>query len=71
VSVIIPTRNEQEHIQATLDVAQAAEDVEIIVVDGGSSDRHGRVGPGLRRKRIRVLRRTKRTNERGRKTCFG
>jgi rSAM/selenodomain-associated transferase 2/rSAM/selenodomain-associated transferase 1 len=38
VSVIIPTRNEEEHIQATLDVAQAAEDVEIIVVDGGSSD---------------------------------
>jgi len=38
ISVIIPTLNEAGSIGATLKSAQAGTDVEIIVVDGGSSD---------------------------------
>jgi len=38
ISVIIPTLNEVEGLSATLKRAQAAKGVEIIVVDGGSSD---------------------------------
>jgi len=38
ISIIIPTLNEADSIGATLKSAQAGTDVEIIVVDGGSSD---------------------------------
>jgi rSAM/selenodomain-associated transferase 2 len=38
ISIIIPTLNEAENITATLKSAHAGADVEIIVVDGGSSD---------------------------------
>ena len=38
ISVIIPTLNEAESVCATLESTQAGADVEIIVVDGGSSD---------------------------------
>lgn len=39
VSVIIPTRNEQDHLAATLSSVLTAGDVEVIVVDGRSTDR--------------------------------
>ena len=39
ISVIIPTFNEERHIGQTIAVAQSVKDVEIIVADGGSSDR--------------------------------
>ncbi|MFN0060759.1 MAG: TIGR04283 family arsenosugar biosynthesis glycosyltransferase [Planctomycetota bacterium] len=39
VSVIIPARNEQDHIAATLGSVLAVDGVEIIVVDGQSEDR--------------------------------
>ncbi len=38
ISVIIPTLNEAENIQATLESTRKLGDVEIIVVDGGSED---------------------------------
>jgi rSAM/selenodomain-associated transferase 2 len=43
VSVIIPTLNEEERIGATIDAAFAAGCAEVIVCDGGSSDRTLRV----------------------------
>ena len=39
VSVIVPALNEDEHISATISAVQTARVAEIIVVDGGSSDR--------------------------------
>ncbi len=39
ISVIIPAFNEERHIGQTIVAVQTAEDVEIIVADGGSSDR--------------------------------
>lgn len=39
LSVIIPARDEQDHLAATIASALAAEDVEIIVADGASTDR--------------------------------
>jgi len=39
LSVIVPTLNEQEPIASTLDSIGATENVELIVVDGGSRDR--------------------------------
>lgn len=38
ISVVIPTFNEAENLSATLASARSSVDVEIIVVDGGSSD---------------------------------
>lgn len=38
ISIIIPTLNESKNIKATLDSTQAARNVEVIVVDGGSED---------------------------------
>ncbi len=38
ISVIIPTLNEASNLAGTLDAVREAEEVEIIVVDGGSSD---------------------------------
>ena len=38
MSVVIPTLNEEEHLAATLDSIAAEPDLEVIVVDGGSSD---------------------------------
>jgi rSAM/selenodomain-associated transferase 2/rSAM/selenodomain-associated transferase 1 len=38
LSVVIPTLNEEEHLAATLDRVGAEHDLEVIVVDGGSSD---------------------------------
>jgi len=39
MSVVIPTLNEEEHLEATLDSVTREPDIEVIVVDGGSSDR--------------------------------
>jgi rSAM/selenodomain-associated transferase 2/rSAM/selenodomain-associated transferase 1 len=39
VTVIIPTLNEEDHLQATLAAVRAGGDSEIIVADGGSVDR--------------------------------
>lgn len=38
ISVIIPTRNESERLPATLAAVAGLPDVEVLVVDGGSSD---------------------------------
>lgn len=38
ISIIIPTLNEADNLSATLANAQKSKDVEIVVVDGGSSD---------------------------------
>src|SRR5687768_2266773 len=38
ISIIIPALNEEDSIQATLRALQAFENVEIILVDGGSTD---------------------------------
>ncbi len=38
VSIIIPTLNEESSLAATINMAQQSERIEIIVVDGGSSD---------------------------------
>jgi rSAM/selenodomain-associated transferase 2/rSAM/selenodomain-associated transferase 1 len=38
LSVVIPTLNEEEHLAATLESVAAEPDLEVIVVDGGSSD---------------------------------
>jgi rSAM/selenodomain-associated transferase 2 len=38
MSVVIPTLNEEEHLAATLDSVGAEPDLEVVVVDGGSSD---------------------------------
>ena len=38
ISIIIPTLNESQRLGATLKSAKAGTDVEVIVVDGGSSD---------------------------------
>ena len=39
MSVVIPTLNEEEHLEATLENVTREPDIELIVVDGGSSDR--------------------------------
>lgn len=39
LSVIIPTLHEEQHISLTLESLGAVNDVEIIVADGGSTDR--------------------------------
>lgn len=39
ISIIIPTLNEENHLDALLSTLQAYQNVEIIVADGGSSDR--------------------------------
>lgn len=39
MSVVIPTLNEEEHLEATLESVTREPDIEVIVVDGGSSDR--------------------------------
>jgi uncharacterized protein len=39
MSVVIPTLNEEEHLEATLESVTRETDIEVIVVDGGSSDR--------------------------------
>ena len=38
ISVIIPVFNEEEHIENTLDAVTKGSNIEVIVVDGGSSD---------------------------------
>lgn len=38
ISIIIPVLNEEKHIQATLRAIEQTPDIEIIVVDGGSTD---------------------------------
>jgi len=43
ISVIIPALNEEEHMGATLDSLLSGSHLEVIVVDGGSSDRTGAV----------------------------
>ena len=39
MSVVIPTLNEEEHIEATLESVTGEPGIEVIVVDGGSTDR--------------------------------
>ena len=43
VSVVIPTLDEEEHLEATLESVTREPDTEVIVVDGGSSDRTAEV----------------------------
>ena len=38
ISIIIPTLNEAEHIKSTITTTKNSQNVELIVVDGGSSD---------------------------------
>lgn len=38
ISIIIPVLNEEKHIQTTLQAIERTPDIEIIVVDGGSTD---------------------------------
>ncbi|MCD6269290.1 MAG: TIGR04283 family arsenosugar biosynthesis glycosyltransferase [Deltaproteobacteria bacterium] len=38
ISIIVPTLNEESSLTATINLAQKSERIEIIVVDGGSSD---------------------------------
>lgn len=47
ISVVIPTLNEQDYLQATIERALDAADVEIIVVDGGSDDATVRIAREL------------------------
>jgi len=47
ISIIIPTLNEAESITAAIKSAQACTGVEIVVVDGRSSDGTGEVAKGL------------------------
>jgi rSAM/selenodomain-associated transferase 2 len=46
VSVVIPTLNEEDRIGATIDAARAAGAAEIVVADGGSTDRTVAVAQG-------------------------
>lgn len=46
LSVIVPTLNEEEHVQATLASLQGEPGTEIIVVDGGSTDRTRELAAG-------------------------
>jgi rSAM/selenodomain-associated transferase 2/rSAM/selenodomain-associated transferase 1 len=39
MSVVIPTLNEEEHLESTLESVTREPDIEVIVVDGGSTDR--------------------------------
>ena len=39
MSVVIPTLNEEEHLEATLESVTGEPDIEVIVADGGSTDR--------------------------------
>jgi hypothetical protein len=43
MSVVIPTLNEEEHLEVTLDSVTREPDIEVIVVDGGSGDRTAEV----------------------------
>jgi rSAM/selenodomain-associated transferase 2/rSAM/selenodomain-associated transferase 1 len=43
ISVVIPTLNEEEHLEATLETVTTEPDIEAIVVDGGSTDRTAEV----------------------------
>lgn len=56
ISVIIPTLNEADHIEATLRCLQGARNVEVIVVDGGSSDGTPRVARELGAEVLRITR---------------
>ena len=47
ISIIIPTLNEAESIATTMKSAQAGTEIEIIVVDGKSSDGTGEMAKGL------------------------
>ncbi|MBL7649420.1 MAG: TIGR04283 family arsenosugar biosynthesis glycosyltransferase [Candidatus Hydrogenedentes bacterium] len=49
LSVIIPTWNEEEHIGKLLDVVAISPEVEVIVADGGSSDRTVEIAAGRAR----------------------
>lgn len=46
VSVVIPTRNEDERLGPTLDLVAQEDDVEVLVVDGGSRDATREVAAG-------------------------
>jgi rSAM/selenodomain-associated transferase 2 len=45
MSVVIPTLNEEKHLEATLQSVAREPDIEVIVVDGGSSDRTAELAP--------------------------
>lgn len=47
ISIIIPTLNEASNIEASIRNAQAGEGVEVIVVDGGSTDNTCRIARSL------------------------
>ncbi len=53
ISVVIPTLNEEENIEATIKSTEGPKDVEVIVVDGGSIDRTVEIA---RRLGVRVMR---------------
>ena len=54
VSAVIPTLNEEDRIGATIDAALSAGVAEVIVADGGSSDRTTEVAAGHGARVIRV-----------------
>jgi glycosyltransferase involved in cell wall biosynthesis len=58
VSVIMPMRNAQDYVQAALEslLRQQDVDLEIVVVDDGSTDRSAAVVQGLNDARIRLIR---------------
>ncbi len=57
VSVLIPTRNAERYIRATLEsvLAQAGVDLEVVVIDDGSTDRSVEIAQGMGDERVRIV----------------
>ena len=57
VSVVIPMRNAEPYVKATLEsvLAQRGVDLEVVVVDDGSTDRSAEIVRGLNDPRVRII----------------
>jgi len=54
MSVVIPTLNEEEHLEVTLEGVTREPDIEVIVVDGGSTDRTAEMALARRARLLRT-----------------